>query len=96
MLQTAKPQTLITPGIEPRSQINISKYSKDKDVAIQQQYLKVLLDKLPNIETPMVWELFLFGCIINSTYSGGLPKLKSLDLGACTVPWGAIQFLGLK
>ena len=53
--------------------------------------LRVLLDKLPNIETPMVWEQFLFGCIINSTYSEGLPKLKSLDPG--TVPWYANGFL---
>ena len=44
-------------------------------------YLRVLLDKPPNIETPIVWGQFWYGCIINSTYSGGLPKLKSLDLG---------------
>ena len=60
------------------------------------EFLRVLLDKPPDIETPMVWGQFLFGNIINSTYSGGKPKLKSLDLGACTVPWGPIQFLGLK
>ena len=59
-------------------------------------FLRVLLDNPPDIETPTVWGQFMFGCIINSTYSGGLPKLKSLDLGACTVPWGAIQFLELK
>ena len=58
--------------------------------------LRVLLDKPPDIETPIVWGQFLFGCIINSTYSGGLPKLKSLDLGACTVPWDANQVLELK
>ena len=51
--------------------------------------LRVLLDKPPDIETPIVWGQFLYGCIINSTYSGGLPKLKSLDLAACTVPWDA-------
>ena len=55
-----------------------------------------LLDKPPDIETPIVWEQFLYGCIIKSTYSGGLPKLKSLDLGACTVPWDANQVLELK
>ena len=60
------------------------------------QLLRVLLDKLPDIETPIVWGQFSFGCIINSTYSGGLPKLKSLDLGACTVPWDANQDLELK
>ena len=59
-------------------------------------FLRVLLDKPPDIETPLVWGQFFFGCIINSTYSGGLPKLKSLDLGACTVPWDANQDLELK
>ena len=58
--------------------------------------LRVLLDKPPDIETPIVWGQFWFGCIINSTYSGGLPKLKSLDLGACTVLWDANQVLELK
>ena len=58
--------------------------------------LRVLLDKPPDIETPLVWGQFFFGCIINSTYSGGLPKLKSLDLGACTVPWDTKQDLELK
>ena len=58
--------------------------------------LRVLLDKPPDIETPTVWGQFMFGCIINSTYSGGLPKLKSSDLGACTVLWDANQVLGLK
>ena len=58
--------------------------------------LRVLLDKPPDIETPMVWGQFLFDCIINSTYSGGLPKLKSLDLGASTVPWDTNQDLELK
>ena len=58
--------------------------------------LRVLLDNTPDIWTPIVWGQFLFGCIIKSTYSGGLPKLKSLDLGACTVPWDANQVLELK
>ena len=58
--------------------------------------LRVLLDKPPDIVTPTVVGKFLFGYIINSTYSGGLPKLKSLDLGACTVPWDANQVLELK
>ena len=48
--------------------------------------LRVLLDKPPDIVTPTVGGKFLFGYIINSTYPGGLPKVKSLDLGACTVP----------
>ena len=60
------------------------------------RFLRVLLDKPPDIETPIVWGQFSFGCIINSTYSGGLPKLKSLDLGACTVPWDANEDLELK
>ena len=59
-------------------------------------HLRVLLNKPPDIETPIVWGQFSFGCIINSTYSGGLPKLKSLDMGACTVPWDANQVLELK
>ena len=60
--------------------------------------LRVLLDKPPDIETQIVWGQFSLGCIINTTYSGGLPKLKSLDLGACTaaVPWNAKQVLELK
>ena len=58
--------------------------------------LRVLLDKPPDIETPLVWGQFFFGCIIISTYSGGLHKLKSLALGACTVPWDAKQVLELK
>ena len=58
--------------------------------------LRVLLDNTPDIWTPIVWGQFLFCCIIKSTYSGGLPKLKSLDLGACTVPWDVNQVLGLK
>ena len=48
--------------------------------------LRVLLDKPPDNEISTVWGQFLFGYIINSTYPGGLPKVKSLDLGACTVP----------
>ena len=75
--------------MQPRLQIT-------SQVILYERVLRVLLDKPPDIETPMVWGQFLFGCIINSTYSGGLPKLKSLDLGACTVLWGPIQFLELK
>ena len=48
--------------------------------------LRVLLDKPPDNEISTFWGQFLFGYIINSTYPGGLPKVKSLDLGACTVP----------
>ena len=58
--------------------------------------LRVLLDNTPDIWTPIVWGQFLFGCIIKSTYPGGLPKLKSLDLGACTVLWDANELLVLK
>ena len=55
--------------------------------------LRVLLDKPPDIVTPTVGGKFLFGYIINSTYPGGLPKVKSLDLGACTVLWGLDQVI---
>ena len=55
--------------------------------------LRVLLDKPPDIVTPTVGVSFLFGYIINSTYPGGLPKVKSLDLGACTVLWGLDQVI---
>ena len=65
-------------------------------LAVGSVNLRVLLDNTPDIWTPIVWGQFLFGCIIKSTYSGGLPKLKSLDLGACTVPWDANQVLELK
>ena len=47
------------------------------------ELLRVLLDKPPDNEISTVWGQFLFGYIINSTYPGGLPKVKSL---ACTVP----------
>ena len=57
------------------------------------QNLRVLLDKPPDIVTPTVVGKFLFGYIINSTYPGGLPKVKSLDLGACTVLWGLDQVI---
>ena len=50
---------------------------------------RVLLNKPPDIEIPIIWGQFLFGGIIKSTYSGGLPKQKSLDLGAPTVLWDA-------
>ena len=52
--------------------------------------LRVLLNKPPDIETPIVWGQLLYGSIIKRTYPGGLPKLKSWDLGSCTVPWDAI------
>ena len=61
-----------------------------------QQVLRLLLDKPPDIETPIVWGQLLYGCIIKSTYPGGLPKVKSWDLGACTVPWQPIQVLWPK
>ena len=77
------------------AQKNIRPVTK-RSMDFTQLLLRVLLDKPPDIETPIVWGQFLFGCIIKSTYSGGLPKLKSLDLGACTVPWDANQVLELK
>ena len=74
----------------------IESFDSFLDFKQQNHNFRVLLDKPPDIETPIVWGQFSFGCIINSTYSGGLPKLKSLDLGACTVPWDANQDLELK
>ena len=60
---------------------------------ILSKILRVLLDKPPDIVTPTVGGKFLFGYIINSTYPGGLPKVKSLDLGAFTVLWGLDQVI---
>ena len=58
--------------------------------------LRVLLVKNPDISTPMFLWQYLFGCIIKSTHPGGLPKVKSWDLGASTVPWEGNQVLGQK
>ena len=60
------------------------------------KYLRVLLVKNPDISTPMFLWQYLFGCIIKSTHSGGLPKVTSWDLGASTVPWEGNQVLGQK
>ena len=57
---------------------------------------RALLDKLPDNEIPTIWGQFLFGYIKNSTYPGGPPKVKSLDLWACTVPQGLNQVIRLK
>ena len=65
-------------------------YDRDQSV------LRGLLDKWPDIEAPIIWRQFLFGCIINSTYPGGLPNGKSLYLGTSTVPWGQDQVLTPK
>ena len=59
-------------------------------------HLRVLLAKRPDICAPIFLMPHLFGCIIKSTPLGGVPKAKSWDLGAYTVPWGAIYVLGLK
>ena len=58
--------------------------------------LRVLLVKNPDISKPMIQGQCLFGCIIKSTHPGGLPKVKSLDLGAWTGPWEGNQVLGSK
>ena len=58
--------------------------------------LRVLLVKNPDISTPMFLGQQLIDCIIKSTHPGGLPKTKSWDLGACTVPWEGNQVLGQK
>ena len=52
--------------------------------------LRVLLAKWPDICAPIFLMPYLFGCIIKSTPLGGVTKAKSWDLGAYTVPWGAI------
>ena len=53
-------------------------------------YLRVLLAKWPDICKPTFSAHYLFGCIIKSTHLGDVPKAKSWDLGAYTVPWGVI------
>ena len=58
--------------------------------------LRVLLVKNPDISTPMFLWQYLFGCIIKSIHPGGLPKVKSWDLGACTVLWEGNQDLQPK
>ena len=58
--------------------------------------LRVLLVKNPDISTPMFLGQQLIDCIIKSTHPGGLPKVKSLELGASTVPWEGNQVLGQK
>ena len=92
MSQSGKNQSHLVHSVEG-TQRNQRSSKKLKRI---QKNLRVLLDSTPDIWTPIVWGQFLFGCIIKSTYSGGLPKLKSLDLGACTVPWDANQDLELK
>ena len=59
-------------------------------------YLRVLLVKNPDISKSMFQGQYLFGCIIKSIHQGGPPKVKSWDLGACTVPWEGNQVLELK
>ena len=68
---------------------------KNESIIIK-KYLRVLLVKNPDISTPMFLWQYLFGCIIKSTHPGGLPKVKSWDLGASTVPWEGNQVLGPK
>ena len=52
--------------------------------------------KWPDIWKPTFEGQFMFDCIIKSTHLGDVPKAKSWDLGAHTVPWGLISVLGLK
>ena len=73
--------------------MSMKKGKIDKYCLNVKYFLRVLLDKPPDIVTPTVGGKFLFGYIINSTYPGGLPKVKSLDLGACTVLWGLDQVI---
>ena len=58
--------------------------------------LRVLMVKWPDIWKPTFGGQCMFGCIIKSTHPGDVPKAKSWDLGAHTVPWGPISVLGLK
>ena len=66
------------------------------NLQILRVFLRVLLVKNPDISKPMFLGQYLFGCIIKSTHPGGLPKVKSWDLGASTVPWEGNQVLGQK
>ena len=52
--------------------------------------LRVLLAKWPDICEPTFSAQYLVGCIIKSTHLGDVPRAKSWDLGAYTVPWGVI------
>ena len=52
--------------------------------------LRVLLTKWPDICKPTFSAQYLFGCIIKSIHLGDVPRAKSWDLGAYTVPWGVI------
>ena len=52
--------------------------------------LRVLLAKWPDMSTPTFLAWYLFVCIIKSTYQVDVPGTKSWDLGANTVPRGAI------
>ena len=52
--------------------------------------LRVLLAKWPDICRPTFLAQYLFGCTIKSTHLGDVPRAKSWDLGAYTVPWGVI------
>ena len=49
-----------------------------------------------NIWKPIFGGQCTFNCIIKSTHPCDVPKAKSWDLGAHTVPWGPISVLGLK
>ena len=62
----------------------------------QIKYLRVLMVKWPDIWKPTFGGQCMFGCIIKSTHPGDVPKAKSWDLGARTVPWGPISVLVLK
>ena len=53
-------------------------------------HLRVLLAKWPDICAPTFLAQYPFGCIIKSTHLGDVPRAKSWDLGAYTVPWGVI------
>ena len=48
--------------------------------------LRVLLAKWPDICEPTFFAQYLFGSIIKSTHLGDVPRAKSWDLGAYTVP----------
>ena len=52
--------------------------------------LRGLLAKWPDICEPTFLAQYLFGSTIKSTHLGDVPRAKSWDLGAYTVPWGVI------
>ena len=62
----------------------------------KERSLRVLLAKWPDICEPTFSAPYLFGCTIKSTHLGDVPRAKSWDLGAYTVPLGVIFSFGAE